>query len=91
MNRPYKYQVICNKTLEIISESNYLPSQHTLFTWEETENPNIRKQVQTRTVYEDLRYEAKLRLFNYINGIKPIAYKPFEGTEIGKSLPILSF
>ena len=89
MNRPYKYQVVCNKTLETIEESNYFPSL-SLFTWEETNEPNVRKKVQTRTVFEDARYEAKLRLFNYINGVKPTSYKPFEGTEIGKSLPILN-
>ena len=37
----------------------------------------------------DTRYKAKLRLYNYINGIKP--YKPFDGTEIGKTIPILNF
>ena len=39
--------------------------------------------------YIDLRYKAKLRLYNYIHGIKP--YNPFEGTEIGKTIPILNF
>ena len=39
--------------------------------------------------YIDTRYRAKLRLYNYINGVKP--YRPFEGTEIGKTIPILNF
>lgn len=40
-------------------------------------------------IYIDTRYKAKLRLWRYIHKIKP--YRPFEGTEIGKSLPILNF
>jgi hypothetical protein len=43
------------------------------------------------TIWEDTRYDAKLRLYNYLNGIKPKLYKPFEGTEIGKTIPILNF
>lgn len=40
-------------------------------------------------IYEDIRYIAKVRLYNYINKIVPKKYRPFNGTEIGKSIPIL--
>ena len=40
----------------------------------------------------DTRYKAKLRLYNYIHKIPPkTPYKPYEGTEIGKTIPILNF
>jgi hypothetical protein len=48
-------------------------------------------------VYIDTRYEAKLRLYNYItytrNGlaIPSSTYKPFADPEIGKSIPILGW
>ena len=45
--------------------------------------------------YIDTRYKAKLRLYNYITftkqGLKIPSFKPFENTEIGKSIPILNF
>lgn len=37
----------------------------------------------------DTRYKAKLRLYNYINGIKPISIA--ERQRIGESFPILNF
>lgn len=43
------------------------------------------------TIYVDTRYPAKIRLYNFINKIVPKKYNPFEGTEIGKSIPILNF
>ena len=40
----------------------------------------------------DTRYAAKVRLFNYINKIPPRKpYRPYEGTQIGISIPILNF
>ncbi len=66
-----------------------------LETWEDTENPKEKIKKQTKTCYIDTRYKAKLRLYNYItytkNGLSVTSYKPFEGTEIGKSIPILNF
>ena len=66
-----------------------------LKTWEETPDTNVRELKQTKTVYIDTRYEAKLRLFNYVNFIKKDLeipkYRPYKGTEIGKSIPILNF
>ena len=55
----------------------------------------MRELKQTKTVYIDTSYEAKLRLFNYVNfikkGLEIPRYRPYEGTEIGKSIPILNF
>ena len=94
MKKPFKYIVVCNKTNEI-TETNILPSIHRLQTWEDTNIPNIKALKQTKTVYEDIRYKAKLRLYNYItytkNGLDIPKYKPFEGTQIGVSIPILNF
>lgn len=95
MNKPYKYTVICDKTGRVEMESNFEPSLHRLQTWEETSDPKVRVLKQTKTVYIDMRYEAKLRLYNYItykrNGLDIPTNKPFAGTEIGKSIPILNF
>lgn len=42
--------------------------------------------------YEDKRYLAKLRLFYYLHPErKPTGKSIYEGTEIGKSLPILNY
>lgn len=46
-------------------------------------------------IWEDTRYKAKLRLYNYVTftkmGLEIPTYKPFAGTEIGKTTPILNF
>jgi hypothetical protein len=94
MERPYKYTIICRKT-NSIKETNIEPRFHELLTWEETEDPKIRIKKQTKVVYVDTKYKAKLRLYNYITftkqGLEIPIYEPFTGTEIGKSLPILNF
>lgn len=98
MERPYRYTIICNKTGTTLEITNLLPPSHRLRTWEDTEDPNVKVEKVTRSVYEDMRYEAKLRLYNYITYTKkglPIPrpqYKPFgDDPEIGKSKPILDF
>lgn len=94
MNKPFKYTIICDKT-GAISETNETPLLHHLQAWEQTDTPNVKELKQTKTAYIDTRYTAKLRLYNYItyikNGLQIPRYKPFEGTEIGKTIPILSF
>ena len=95
MDRPKKYLVkdLVNKTWE---ETNTLPpaSQMQKFIADHDE-PNIGTLTKVKEVYEDTRYEAKLRLYNYVtytrNGLEIPRYKPFAGTEIGKSIPILNF
>jgi len=95
MDRPFEYFVLCNKTKKILFETNVAPSEHRLYTYEPIEGTNIRKLTQTRTAYIDTRYKAKLRLYNYVTftkkGLEIPTYKPFEKTEIGKSIPILNF
>ena len=76
-------------------ETNTPPLLHQLQTWESTSNENVRELKQTKTAYMDTRYEAKLRLYNYITytkkGLSVPKYKPFQNSEIGKTTPILNF
>lgn len=95
MHRPKKYLVkdLVNKTWE---ETNILPPPHTLQEYvTKPDEPNIGILTKVKEVFEDTRYEAKLRLYNYVtytrNGLEIPRYKPFAGTEIGKSIPILNF
>ena len=95
MKRPYKYTIVCNKT-NSITETNIAPQLHHLQTYEPIEGKEgIKELKQTKTCYIDTRYEAKLRLYNYITytkqGKEVPKYNPYKGTEIGKSLPILNF
>lgn len=95
MKKPYKYTVVCNKTGKVLDETNILPQLHRLQTWEPTEDPKVSILTQTKTVWIDTRYEARLRLYNYVtftkNGASIPSYNPFEDTQIGKSIPILNF
>jgi hypothetical protein len=95
MNKPFKYTIICDKTKKVVMETNQEPLLHQLQTWEQTSESSVRELKQTKTVYIDTRYEAKLRLYNYVNylkkGLEIPRYRPFAGNEIGKSIPILSF
>jgi hypothetical protein len=95
MNKPFKYTIICDKTKKVVMQTNQEPLIHQLQTWEETPESNVRELKQTKTAYIDTRYEAKLRLFNYVNftkkGLEIPRYRPYQGTEIGKSIPILNF
>ena len=94
MNRPFKYSIIDNKS-GYIYETDISPTIRELQTYERTSDPNKFALKQTKTCYIDTRYEAKLRLYNYINytnkGLPIPKYEPFKGTEIGISLPILNF
>lgn len=95
MQKPFKFTIIDDKTGNVVSETNCEPLLHHLQTWESTNEPNVKELKQTKTVYVDTRYEAKLRLYNYITftkqGLEIPKYKPFAGTEIGKTIPILNF
>lgn len=73
MKKPLKYTIICNKTKNIVRETNYEPTLRELQTWEETTIKNTKELKQTKTAYIDTRYQAKLRLFNYI--LKKYNYK----------------
>lgn len=80
MKKPFKYFAIHEQTKEIrYFNTMDLKPYHFLGTeyrW---------------VIYIDTRYEAKLRLYHYITKTNPFKYRPFEGTEIGKSIPILNF
>ena len=80
MQKPYKYFAIHNTTKET-RYFNDLALKPYHFSGSDYE----------WTVWIDTRYEAKLRLYNYIHKIIPTKYEPYKGTEIGKSLPILNF
>lgn len=95
MELPRKYTIICQLTGEI-TQTNAAPLLHQLQTYVPTDVPNIKQLKQTKMVYEDTRYKAKLRLYNYLRkkaGLStwPAKYEPFKGTEIGKTQPILNF
>lgn len=94
MNKPYKYTIICKKTGRI-EETNIEPLLHHLQTWEETEDKNKKVLMQTKECYIDTRYEAKLRLYNYLtytrHGLHIPRYAPYKSGEVGKSIPILNF
>lgn len=70
MERPTKYTVICDKTKKVLYHTNIAPLLHELETWEQTENPSILVKKQTRTAYVNTRYDAQLRLYNYITYTK---------------------
>ena len=94
MKRPYKYTIFDQKTNEI-RETDIEPYIHELQTYEPTDRTNIRELKQTKICYVDTRYDAKIRLYNYLTytkkGLSVPRYEPFRNTEIGKSLPILNF
>lgn len=95
MDRPKKYLVKDLRTGGW-EETNMLPPPHTLQEYvAKPDKPSIGILTKVKEVFEDTRYEAKLRLYNYVtytrNGLEIPRYKPFAGTEIGKSIPILNF
>lgn len=95
MKKPYLFTIICNKTGNVVCEQNNEPQLRSLQTWEDTYDPNVKELKITKTAYIDDRYEAKLRLYYYINftkkGLEIPKYRPYSGTELGKSIPILNF
>jgi len=83
MNRPYKYLII-DKRDNSFTETNIEP-----YRFDPTQ-PEISK-----TLWVDARYEAKLRLYNYVSytrkGLDVPKYQPYKNTNIGKTEPILNF
>lgn len=94
MDRPHKYIIVCQKTGKI-TETDIEPRLYDLQTYEPSDRENVSILKQTKECYIDTRYDAKIRLYNYLTYTKkglPIPkYNPFINTEIGKSLPILNF
>ena len=77
-----------------VEYTNIEPLKHQVESWVEI-GDGVSKLMQTKEVYQDMRYEAKLRLYNYHtytkNGLEIPKYQPYKNKEIGKSLPILNF
>lgn len=94
MEKPYKYFIMNDKTKQVEKYTNIESLQYHLETWEPTENAGEKIKRQTKTCHIDTRYNAKLRLYNYItytkNGLEIPRYSPYKGTEVGKSIPILN-
>lgn len=94
MKKPFKYTIICDKT-GFCQKTNTPPLTHQLQTYEDTDEVGVKKLTQTKTAYIDTRYDARIRLYNYLTytklGIEIPKYQPFKGAEIGKTIPILSF
>jgi hypothetical protein len=84
MNRPQKYTAIHEQTGEI-REFGHIWLRPYVFSG----------QPDRWTIYEDMRHAAKLRLYNYVTytkqGREVPSYRPYAGTEIGKTIPILNF
>ena len=94
MEKPYEFRIVCKKTGNVV-ETNIEPSLYQLQTYEPTGVPNVSVIKQTKECYIDIRYAAKLRLYNYLTytrkGLPVPKYSPFVNTEVGKSIPILNF
>lgn len=92
MNRPHKFFAVHKHTKEIKEYTSEM--FHPREEWEPIDKKTSKK-VMNWDIYEDTRYEAKLRLYNYLTytkqGKEIPRYKPFAGTEIGKTIPILNF
>jgi hypothetical protein len=95
MEKPYQYTIIYQKTGQKW-ETNLAPTLRELQTYEPTESPDVFVLKQTKVCYIDTRYQARLRLYNYLmrknktqEALKE--YEPYANTEIGKSIPILPF
>jgi len=68
------------------------PQHHELYGYKMNAEGTIGTYTQLYECYEDKRYLAKLRLFYYLHPErKPTGKSIYEGTEIGKSLPILNY
>lgn len=87
MDMPYRFYAVHTVTKQI-KEFNEQPMNHRFEEWQRIDKITSKK-VMLWEFWEDTRYLAKLRLYNYIHKIKP--WNPFEGTQIGKSIPILNF
>ena len=89
---PQKYYIYDTINPSMSYDTDCAPILCQLETYQPTEKENVFKKVQTKFCYIDTRYEAKLRLFYYLHPErKPTGKSIYEGTEIGKSLPILNY
>ena len=66
MKKPFKYSIYCHKTRKIAPWGNTPPESWRLKTYEPTKKEGERVLMQTKTAYTDTRYEAKIRLYDYL-------------------------
>lgn len=66
MNKPFRYSILCSKTNRMQAWGNTPPESWRLKTYESTEKEGERVLMQTKTAYIDTRYDAKIRLYNYL-------------------------
>jgi len=64
MEKPYKFRIICDKTGKV-SKTNLEPTIQDTHTYESI-GCGRKALVQTKTVYIDTRYEARLRLYKWL-------------------------
>jgi hypothetical protein len=90
MKRPFRYFIIDNINKGLIYETNKEPITRELMTYQPTSDPKVFILRQTKTAYIDTRYEAKIRLYNYLRERYKIPkYQPYKNYP--KDIPILTF
>ena len=95
IQRPYKYSLF-PLFPDLLPPHEWVftspPQEHDLCGYRMNAEGTIGTYTQLYECYEDKRYLAKLRLFYYLHPErKPTGKSIYEGTEIGKSLPILNY
>ena len=92
MEKPYIYTAIHKHTGEIREFNDWMLRPRPEY---QPITETVSMEVYNWDIWEDTRYKAKLRLYNYLTftkqGKEIPSFKPFKGTEIGKSIPILNF
>ena len=95
MPYPFEYYVHDTVNPEISYCTNDQPIKYQLETYVSTEDPALFIRRQIKTAFIDMRYKAKIRLYNYLLkkcGVEQVKYDPFGGDkEIGVTKPILNF
>ena len=90
---PKKFTIIHKVTKHTI-ETNIDPSYHRCVEYIDLEN-GVQKRICNHEFFINTRYEAQLRLYNYLkykrNGLEIPSYSPYKNTDIGISVPILNF
>ena len=92
MKRPFRYCIIDSLNSYLNYERDREPISYELMTYQPTSDPKIFILKQTKTAYIDTRYEAKIRLYNYLKKKYEVPERViWSDLEIGKSKPILNF
>ena len=92
MPHPWKYYVVDTINRHLSYHTDNEPAKHELETYQPTDIPDVFKLKQTKVAYIDMRYGAKLRLYNYLKKKYGVPEPPrWADPETGKSKPILNF